>query len=146
METMLHGRCLCGSVRYEYSGKVEYSNYCHCDDCRRATGGPYTISVQAQIDKLRIITGQVSGYTKIGGSGKEIIREFCPKCGSPLFTKGGKDQEFVYLKAGCIEESELVKPSCQKWTKCAKSWAYIDENIPSFPENKPLMGDKTTDK
>jgi len=136
METILHGRCLCGSVRYEYVGEVKGSSYCHCDDCRRATGGPYTVGVQVDSDKLRMVTGQVKGYTAIADSGRKITREFCPECGSPLFTRAEKWPENVYLKAGCIEESELIKPSCQTWTKCAVPWAYIDTTLPCFPEGK----------
>jgi len=43
METILRGGCLCGSVRYECSGDTEEASYCHCDDCKKATGGPYTV-------------------------------------------------------------------------------------------------------
>ena len=42
MKTILRGRCLCGSVRYECAADPGNASYCHCDDCKRATGGPYT--------------------------------------------------------------------------------------------------------
>jgi hypothetical protein len=133
MNKILHGRCLCGFVRYEYIGEIGNAIYCHCDDCRRTTGSPYTLGVQVQATELNIITGQVKGYTTIGESGKNITREFCPKCGSPLFTKGEKWPDYIYLKAGCIDEPELVKPGCQIWTKCSVPWAHIDDKLPSFP-------------
>ena len=141
METILRGGCLCGSVRYEYPGEPGESSYCHCDDCRKATGGPYTVGVLVEAAKLRIVSGQVKGYTTIADSGRKITREFCPQCGSPLFTRAEKCPGFVFLKAGCLDEPERIKPNCQTWTKRAVPWAYIDENLPSFPEGEPPRAD-----
>jgi len=135
MEMLLRGKCLCGAVQYECTGDPQKSSYCHCDDCKKATGGPYTVGVLARADTLRIISGQVKGYTTIADSGRKITRQFCPNCGSPLFTRAEKCPDFVFLKAGCLEEPELVKPGCQTWTKRAVPWAHIDEKLPCYPEN-----------
>jgi hypothetical protein len=134
METVLRGGCLCGAVRYECTADPGDASYCHCDDCRKATGGPYTVGVLARVAELRIVSGDVKGYTSIADSGRKITREFCPTCGSPLFTRAEKCPDRVFLKAGCLDASELVKPNCQIWTTCAVPWAYIDENLPCFPE------------
>ena len=137
METILNGGCLCGAVRYECSGDADAASYCHCDDCKKATGGPYTVGVLVEAAKLRIVRGQVKGYTTIADSGRKITREFCPSCGSPLFTRAEKCPNLVFLKAGCLDEPELIKPSCQVWTKRAVGWAYIDEKLPCYPESGP---------
>jgi len=135
METLLRGGCLCGAVRYECTGDPEKSSYCHCDDCKKATGGPYTVGVLGQAATLRIISGQVKGYTTIADSGRKITRQFCPNCGSPLFTRAEKCPDLVFIKAGSLDEPALIKPSCQTWTKRAVPWAYIDEKLPSYSEN-----------
>jgi len=145
METILHGGCLCGAVRYECTGDTEDASYCHCDDCKKATGGPYTVGLLVQDATLRIISGRVKGYTTIADSGRKITREFCPNCGSPLFTRSEKCPELVFLKAGCLDECELVKPSCQVWTKCAVPWAYIDEKLPTFPKDSSPGADDSKD-
>jgi len=135
MEMILRGGCLCGSVRYECAGDPGQASYCHCDDCRKATGGPYTVGVLVRAKDLRIVSGEVKGYTSIADSGRKITREFCPNCGSPLFTRAQKCPDLVFLKAGCLDESQLVRPNCQTWTKRAVPWAYIDENLPCFEES-----------
>jgi hypothetical protein len=137
METVLHGECLCGDVRYECTGDPENASYCHCDDCKKATGGPYTVGVLVQADKLSIVSGKVKGYTTIADSGRKITRWFCPKCGSPLFTRSEKFPDLAFLKAGCINEPELnmVKPNRQTWTERAVPWAYIDEKLPCYPQS-----------
>ncbi len=141
METNFRGGCLCGAVQYEANGDSENASYCHCDDCKRATGGPYTVGVLVQIDQLSIISGHPKGYTTTADSGRPITREFCPQCGSPLFTKTEEYPNLVWLKAGCLDKPELIKPSCQTWTKRAVPWAYIDENLPCFPDNGPSRAD-----
>jgi hypothetical protein len=128
-------------VRYEYAGEPEDASYCHCDDCRRATGGPYTVGVLAKTALLRIVSGKVKGYTTTGDSGAEITREFCPECGSPLFTRAERDPSRVWLKAGCLDEPDLIRPSCQIWTQCAVPWAHIDKGLPSFPKGHPSQTD-----
>ena len=137
METILRGGCLCGAVRYECTGDPGNASYCHCDDCRRATGGPYTVGVLVRAADLRILSGQVKGYTTIADSGRKITRQSCPECGSPLFTRAEKCPDLVFLKAGSLDEPQRVKPNCQTWTKRAVPWAYIDESLPSFPEGRP---------
>jgi hypothetical protein len=141
MEAILRGECLCGAVRYECTGNPEDASYCHCDDCKKATGGPYTVGVLVKAVDLRMISGQVKGYTTIADSGRKITREFCPECGSPLFTRAEKCPDLVFLKAGCLDEPELIKPSCQIWTKRAVPWAYIDEKLPCYPESSPSQAD-----
>ena len=137
MQTILRGRCLCGAVRYECTADPENASYCHCDDCKRATGGPYTVGVLARAADLRILSGQVKGHTTIADSGRKITREFCPNCGSPLFTRAEKYPDSVFLKAGSLDEPERIKPNCQTWTKRAVPWAYLDEKLPCFPEGRP---------
>lgn len=137
METVLHGGCMCGAVRYEYDGEIGESSYCHCDDCKRATGGPFTVGVLSRADKLRIVSGQVKSYTGIADSGRKITRQFCPVCGTPLFTRPEKCPEFVFIKAGSLDKPELVKPNCQMWTDRAVPWAYIDTTLPACPKGGP---------
>jgi hypothetical protein len=137
MDKVITGGCLCGAVRYEYAGEVGESSYCHCDDCKRATGGPYTVGVVSVAARLRIVRGKVKGYTTKADSGRNITREFCPECGSPLFTRAEKCPDLVFIKAGSLDNPEVVRPSCQTWTERAVPWAYIDEHLPRYPKGRP---------
>ncbi|KAI4153489.1 MAG: hypothetical protein L6R39_001556 [Caloplaca ligustica] len=35
---IIHGSCLCGSVRYELRGGLGMANLCYCSSCRKVTG------------------------------------------------------------------------------------------------------------
>ena len=124
------GGCLCGSIRYEYYGEVGQSSYCHCDDCKKATGGAYTVGIVSQKSKLRMLTGQVKSYTSKADSGRNITRDFCGTCGSPLFTRAEKCPDHIFIKAGSLDKPELVKPSCHTWSEREVEWAYPDKDLP----------------
>ena len=93
---------------------------------------------------LRVVSGRVKGYTTTGDSGNTITREFCPECGSPLFTKAQAYPNLIWIKAGSLDEPELIKPSKQIWTQCALPWAYINEDLPSFPKGAPVLPEGTS--
>jgi len=137
MKAKMTGGCLCGAVRYECQAEEDAASYCHCDDCKKATGGPYTVGLLTEAVDLKLLSGQLRGYTSIADSGRRITREFCPECGSPLFTRAEKLPGQVFIKAGSLDEPGRVKPGCQTWTKCAVSWAAIDEKLPRYPEAGP---------
>ena len=47
----VEGRCLCGSITFQYEGSPNWTLHCHCESCRRATSSPLTtwISVPRRI-------------------------------------------------------------------------------------------------
>ena len=76
-------------------------------------------------------------YKYIGGNGREIIRCFCGACGSPIFTLHPAKPEFAWVKAGIINQPEVVKPTHENWIKDKVKWAAIA--VPeSYDENKPV--------
>jgi hypothetical protein len=132
MAGTIHGGCLCGHIRYEYTGVVGPANYCHCEDCRRCTGSAFNIGVRIKLAEFRIVSGSPRGFTKRGESGTELTRHFCPECGSPIFTSSPKHPNYVYVKAGSLDEVLIVKPTHQNWVVSAVPWSQIGGDMASF--------------
>jgi hypothetical protein len=132
MASTISGRCLCGGVTYEYSGSVGPANYCHCEDCRRCTGSAFNIGVRFNLAEFRVTSGTPEGFTKRGASGRELTRHFCPECGSPIFTSSLKHPDYVYVKAGTLDDPMVVKPTHQNWVVSAVPWSQIGRNLDSF--------------
>ncbi len=130
------GRCLCGKVRYECFSNPEGATYCHCDDCRRTTGSAFNVGVCVPISGFKIISGEVKGFTKTADSGNQLTREFCPDCGSPLFTRSPVHPDYVYIKAGSFDNPNIVHPKDQIWATKRVPWAEIDSSLQSFPQNR----------
>src|SRR5262245_59396301 len=87
MSDHFEASCLCGGITLSYSGLIGPSNYCHCEDCRRANGSAFNIGVRVERKDLKVnATSEMRSYKYTSGSGKEIERWFCGTCGSPILT------------------------------------------------------------
>jgi len=130
------GGCLCGDVRYEYQGEVGSAGICHCSDCRRISGSAFGVSVKLAKAGFAILSGALSGYTKRADSGRELTRYFCSRCGSPIYTASAAHPDFVYVKAGSLDDPALVRPAYQAWTQSAVAWAHIPPDLPAFEKGR----------
>jgi hypothetical protein len=130
------GGCLCGAVRYEYSGALGGAGYCHCSDCRRISGSAFGVSVRARAELFRIVAGSPREYVKVSDSGRPVARYFCGDCGSPLFTRPPLHPETVFIKAGSLDDPTLVRPDRQAWTISRVDWADIDPAVASYERSR----------
>jgi hypothetical protein len=126
MSDSFEASCLCGGITLSYCGALGPSNYCHCEDCRRANGSAFNIGLRVERKDLRVkTTAELKRYRYFSGSGKEIERCFCGACGSPIFTLHPAKPDYVWVKAGIINQPEIVKPAYENWTKDKVQWATI---------------------
>src|SRR5262245_55956310 len=76
------GRCLCGSVRFVIAGPLRPTVIaCHCRNCRRFSGGLFTVTAARKEDLVITKKGSLKWFK----SSKHNKRGFCGKCGSSLF-------------------------------------------------------------
>ena len=122
------GGCLCGSVRYKVSSDPSFVLNCHCEDCRRSTGSVYGTNVFVDEDKIQI-TGEVSLYVHTADSGNEMTKRFCPNCGTLLFGNSSGRQNSVSIRAGTIDQFDLIKPQMN---------VFVAKKIESTPINDSL--------
>ena len=132
MTSAITGGCLCGEVRFEYSGQLGAAGLCHCADCRRCTGSAFNISVPMEVRGFRVIKGSAKGFTKTADSGHLLTRHFCPACGSPLYTSSPRHPDLVYAKAGALDEPAGITLAHQSWTRSAVPWRVIPPDLPSY--------------
>ena len=133
---LITGRCLCSALTYEYAGELGPASYCHCVDCRRVTGSAFNVSVRMVAARFRIASGATASFTKAADSGAPVTRHFCPGCGSPLFTTHPSRPEFLWIKAGSLDEPAVVVPSYQSWTRSRVKWSCIGSGLLAFPEGR----------
>lgn len=133
---MLTGGCLCGACRFECGGAVGAANYCHCSDCRRATGSAFNIGVRLARTGLQMTRGAPRAFTKTGDSGRELSRHFCGDCGSPLFTSSPAHPEWIFVKAGVLDDPTVVAPESESWTSSEVAWARPPAGIARYEKSR----------
>jgi hypothetical protein len=79
MTEKITGRCLCGDIRYEYSGTPSKILHCHCESCRRHASSPITTFVCVAGENFRYTSGTPVAYVSSPG----VTRTHCGRCGSP---------------------------------------------------------------
>lgn len=99
---MQTGRCLCGKVRFTINEPVHEVGACHCDMCRRWSGGVF-LALHC--------TGPVSfeGEDHIVRykSSDWAERGFCGNCGTNLFYRLVDSDEHIMSPGSLDDQSEL---------------------------------------
>ena len=122
------GKCLCGSISYKcYSAPNAIFN-CHCNDCRRATGSVFGTNLFVPEDKVEI-SGHVSSYDHSSDSGSTMTKLFCSNCGSLLFGRNSAKPNVMSIRAGTVEQLEVIKPMINVFMKSRVPSTPIDENL-----------------
>ncbi|MCV6584123.1 MAG: GFA family protein [Marinibacterium sp.] len=88
-DTLHHqGQCLCGAVTVRVTAALRGMDACHCDACRRSTGGGPFLGMA--VPKSAV---QFGGQDQIGvyRSSAHAERGFCRICGSALFFRMAGD-------------------------------------------------------
>lgn len=132
------GGCLCGQVRYAISAEPLGARSCWCRDCQKIASGSATVNVLFPEDAVRF-TGALSTYVMIADSGNTVERGFCPRCGSQLYSKTIQPAGTMPMRvrAGTLDNPELMPPGATIWANSAPSWAPIDPALPRHPKGPP---------
>ncbi|KAK5173535.1 uncharacterized protein LTR77_002216 [Saxophila tyrrhenica] len=97
--------CNCGQVEVIVTGVDKGTVFCHCDNCKKASGSAFAHNHRFTKAELQFKKGQdvvreyKDGNTK---SGATVNRNFCSNCGSPLFLSTSAIKGFYILHGGCI--------------------------------------------
>ena len=125
------GGCHCGAIRYHGTGDPELTFYCHCRDCQRTTGSPYSMELMIAEDGLAI-EGTLSSYVVTGDSGKPVTRWFCSACGSGIYLESAADPGYLFLKVGSLDDASWVKPEMHIYTAAKQPWTKLSDGLPEY--------------
>jgi hypothetical protein len=131
--TSLDGGCLCGAVRYSSTAAPVIQAVCHCRNCQRQAGSGWSMIVGVPAAALQV-SGEVTTYRDRGESGGDVRRQFCPTCGSPLFSHVGSSPDLVFIKAGTLDDTSIFTPQVQVWTDSRQHWIDMP-GIPGIARN-----------
>ena len=122
------GSCLCGSVNYKSNSDPLVIQNCHCDQCRKATGSVYLTNLFIKEENFEI-TGEVNNYAHLSDAGNNMTKYFCPKCGSQVFGKNSGRPGIIPIRAGTVNEKDIIKPIRN---------LFLKSKVPSTPINSNL--------
>jgi hypothetical protein len=136
MRKAQQGKCHCGDVTLSFSEQPELTFFCHCEDCQRTSGSPFSVELMVPADSFQS-RGELATYTVVGESGKSVHRRSCSKCGSALLLECEADPDFVFIKAGALDDASWVHPEMHIFASCKQPWIELNDGLPQFDRMPP---------
>lgn len=110
---------------------------CWCRDCQKIASGSPTVNVLFPAESVNF-TGKIATSEKVADSGNRLERGFCPECGTQLFTRTiGLAALPIRIRAGTLDNPQLLAPQAIIWTASAPGWARFDPDLPQYPAALP---------
>lgn len=104
----LHGRCLCGAVRFSLTPPTAFHSHCHCASCRLAHAAPYVTWTGVPSARFRLIAGETLRWYR---SSPCIEWGFCATCGSSMLYRAvtdghpeRPDPDRMYIAVGALTD------------------------------------------
>ena len=116
------GRCRCGAVRYSCEAPPIWQAHCHCDSCRRATGGLFA-SYFGMADGAWKWTADLPAVYEPGGG---VERSFCLICGSPIAYRSPVFPGEMHFFAGTLDDIFVYAPTRQSFSEEAMPWLHLE--------------------
>ena len=98
-----NGQCLCGDVKVRAQAASNKVHACHCETCRRWTGGPLlAIDCETQVE----FEGQsnISSYD----SSQWAQRGFCKNCGTHLYYRLKQSGQYM-MPVGLFDDLKNIE-------------------------------------
>lgn len=122
----LRGSCLCGGVSFEVTEAFDTLRYCHCESCKKLSGGASTVNGRVPSTAIRILEGEdlLQTFRPPGGSAKT----FCLACGSNLFGGGWPDSEIASVRATAIDDPFEARSGAHIFVRSVAAWEMLPDD------------------
>jgi hypothetical protein len=105
--------------------------HCHCESCKKLSGGVGTVNGRVESTAIRILAGAdlLETYKPPGGSAKT----FCRACGSNLFGGGWPDSETTSVRASALDDEFAARPNAHIYVRSVAAWETLpDDGLDRF--------------
>lgn len=131
--SMLHGSCLCGSVRYEISGEPAKFYHCHCRRCRKASGTGHASNLLVQSGSLTWTQGEAQLRFYKVPEARRFANCFCSVCGGRL-PRYVTETGFIVVPAGSLDTEPPIRPQARIFWDSRANWSCGGEPLPVHAE------------
>lgn len=118
--TTTTGRCHCGAVTYRLSAPSTFAFLCHCDNCRKLSGGARLFGVSFPRGSLTTM-GSTTTYRYRGGK-DEIELHFCGVCGTHLYALPAAHADIVVVRGSSLDDPNAATPRKSIYGEQACAW------------------------
>ena len=121
------GGCMCGAIRFSYTGEPRFVAECVCESYRRAHGASVVGWVGVQTGAFRLDRGEAS--LKWYRSSPASERGFCVECGTRLFFRSDNWAGETHMALACIDEPHALKATVLSFPEEMPHWTSVRADV-----------------
>jgi hypothetical protein len=121
---MSDARCSCGALALSLPGPSTLVIACHCIDCQRRTGAPFSVGAFYPSDAVTI-SGTATEFTRVAASGAKVRMYFCPTCGSTVYWKADRLPAMIGVAVGTMADPQYPAPVRSVFEQSKHAWVEI---------------------
>lgn len=106
--------------------------HCHCRDCQRSSGGPFSSFVIVPVEAFKLVQGRLRFYDSPSEAGGQTHRGFCPGCGAPIVANIDSAPQIVAIRAASLDDPSWLNPQVDVWTSDAHPWDQMNPAMPKY--------------
>jgi hypothetical protein len=131
IHTSFTGGCACGAIRYESTTQPMLMLHCHCRDCQRSSGGPFSSFTIVPKDAFSL-QGSLRFHDSPSEAGGKTHRGFCQNCGSPIVVATDSQPQTVAIRTASLDDPSWFKQQMDVWISDAHPWDQMNSAMVKF--------------
>ncbi len=120
MSKIKTGSCLCKTVKYVINDEIKGAGNCHCNICRKTTGGAFFSVVMVGKNDFALTAGE--GALSRHEISDLATKYFCNLCGSPIYNEHKGYPELLMVPLGSLDEPMDVTPGMNIFCESMLPW------------------------
>ena len=132
MTTTITGSCFCKTVQYRIKSAISMAVNCHCNNCKKITGGAFASLAVVREKHLEITSGEESLATY--QLSENLKKYFCHHCGTPIFNRNSRYPGRCMMALGSLDNPAIVAPSVNVHCENRLAWVNLDETLQNFEQ------------
>lgn len=130
-------RCHCGALALACSGEPRKVSLCHCLDCQRRSGAPFSVAAFYARDSVCVVHGEASAYERGSASGYPVRFHFCARCGSNVWWEPQRMPDLVGVAVGAFADPDFPRPQQAVFARDRHPWVELPGDVPEFATSPP---------
>ncbi|NQY37718.1 MAG: GFA family protein [Alteromonadaceae bacterium] len=140
MTNIQQGGCRCGFARYEIDLSGANTLNCHCIDCQKHLGAPFSVFTVVPASQFKWLKKPV-GFIAFSDTANRI---FCNKCGTYLKWEGVTSSNEAEINAMTLDDPSSFKVDEEIFVRTRISWLKPLEGVPQYEAGRTVEeGSKT---
>ena len=120
------GGCLCGQVQYRIDTALVDIAHCHCEMCRKSSGGIVTTWVTVPLAAFAWTQSEPRRFA----SSAHTHRYFCGECGASLALVTQRAPDTIDVTVATLDHPQQHPANRHIWFAGHLPWLHLDEDLP----------------